>query len=83
MRSLDDHPHRGEVGALVVTVTPAGSADGFPTADLDHMLRECGFARDGDWAHTEERWTAPCRQSDTGAAPPAPEPEPDPEPEAE
>ncbi len=75
VRSLDDHPDRGEVDALVVTVTPTGSPDGLPSEDLDRMLRECGFARDGDWAEHGERWTAPCRQPRTRAAPPAPRPD--------
>jgi hypothetical protein len=72
VRSLDDHPDRGEVEALVVTVTPAEPVDGLPVTDLDHMLRECGFTRDGDWAERGDRWTAPCRQPETRAAPPAP-----------
>ncbi|MFC4033922.1 hypothetical protein ACFO3J_20910 [Streptomyces polygonati] len=72
VRSLDDHPDRGEVDALVVTVTGAGPGDGLPAAELDHMLRDCGFARDGDWEKREDHWTAPCRQPNTWGAPPAP-----------
>lgn len=75
VRSLDDHPDRGEVDALVVTVTPARSYDGLPAKDLDRMLSECGFGREHDWARGEEGWTAPCRQSGTRSAPPAPCPD--------
>lgn len=72
VRSLDDHPDRGEVDALVVTVTPRSSGDGFPAADLDRTLGQCGFRRDGEWAADGARWTAPFRQPDSRAAPPAP-----------
>jgi hypothetical protein len=72
VRSLDDHPDRGEVDALVVTVTPRASGDGFPAADLDRTLGQCGFRRDGEWAADGARWTAPFHQPDSRAAPPAP-----------
>ncbi|MEE4544458.1 hypothetical protein V2S66_21070 [Streptomyces sp. V4-01] len=78
VRCLDDHPDRGEVDALVVTVSPRTPGDRFPAADLDRMLAQCGFGRDGDWSddrsESEEDagWSAPCRQADAGAAPPAP-----------
>jgi hypothetical protein len=79
---LDDHPDRGEVDAVVITVTPDSpdspdsqdSADGFPAAELDRTLDQCGFARDGEWTRADDRWTAGCRQPDIHAAPPAPPP---------
>ncbi|WP_433891152.1 hypothetical protein [Streptomyces sp. CA-111067] len=77
---LDDHPDRGEVDAVVITVTPDSpdsqdpqdSPDGFPAAELDRTLDQCGFARDGEWTRADGRWTAGCRQPDIHAAPPAP-----------
>ncbi|WP_405583631.1 hypothetical protein [Streptomyces sp. NBC_01190] len=69
---LDDHPDRGEVDALVVTVPQDGAGEALPAKDLDRMLHKCGFARDADWTGHDDRWTAPCRQSTTWAAPPAP-----------
>jgi hypothetical protein len=72
VESLDDHPDRGEVDSLVVTVTPRAPGEDFPAAEIDRTLRQCGFARDGDWTPDGERWTAPFRQPDPGAAPPAP-----------
>jgi hypothetical protein len=72
VRCLDDHPDRGEVDALVVTVSPRTPRDRFPAADLDRTLTQCGFGRDGDWTEEGADWSAPCRQADTGAAPPAP-----------
>uniref|UniRef100_UPI002FDBEDBD hypothetical protein n=1 Tax=Streptomyces sp. IBSBF 2435 TaxID=2903531 RepID=UPI002FDBEDBD len=71
VQSLDNHPDRGEVDALVVTVTPRSADDGFPPADIDRTLGQCGFSRDGDWSQEEDRWKAPCRQPDPRAAPPA------------
>jgi len=67
---LTRHPR---VDALVVTVTP-GSGGGLPATELDRMLRQCGFARDGEWAPAPDgtRWTVPCHQRDPGAAPPPP-----------
>ncbi|WP_327290442.1 hypothetical protein [Streptomyces sp. NBC_01198] len=70
VQSLHDHPDRGEVDAVVVTVTPDRPAAGFPAAELDRTLRRCGFTRDGDWAQDGERWSTPCRQADPQAAPP-------------
>ncbi|MEW1865719.1 hypothetical protein AB0399_36010 [Streptomyces sp. NPDC088194] len=72
VRSLDDHPDRGEVDALVVTVTPRRPGDDFPAADLDRTLGECGFRREGEWARESARWTAPCTHPFVRAAPPAP-----------
>lgn len=74
VQSLADHPDRGEVDALVVTVTPRTSGHDLPAADLDRTLDQCGFARHGDWTPTGNRWTAPCRHVSTSAAPPAPPP---------
>ncbi|MFI1092002.1 hypothetical protein [Streptomyces sp. NPDC020917] len=73
VRGLDHHPDRGQVDALVVTVTP-GPGGGLPATELDRMLRQCGFARDGEWAPAPDgpRWTVPCHQRDPGAAPPPP-----------
>ncbi|MEC3992731.1 hypothetical protein VSR01_03865 [Actinacidiphila sp. DG2A-62] len=87
VRSLDDHPDRGEVDAVVVTVTPDQRSDGLPARALDDMLGRCGFARDGAWERRREqgdhgdrqgdegaaeRWSAPCRQSNTWSAPSVP-----------
>lgn len=74
VQGLDDHPHRGEVDAVVVTVTPEAPEDGFPAADLDRTLGRCGFTRDGDWTREGAAWAAACRHLRTGAAPPAPPP---------
>jgi hypothetical protein len=74
VQGLDEHPDRGEVDALVVTVTPRAPGDDIPVADLDRVLDQCGFARDGEWARAGARWTAPCRHLRTEAAPPAPPP---------
>jgi hypothetical protein len=78
VQSLDNHPDRGEVDALVITVTPDGSGDDFPATDLDRTLTQCGFTRHGDWTSEGERWGAPCRQPHTRAAPPAPPIDPEP-----
>lgn len=72
VESLDNHPDRGEVDALVITVTPRHADDGFPADDLDSTLGQCGFARDGDWTQEGDRWKVSCRQPDPRAAPPAP-----------
>ncbi|MFG1811731.1 hypothetical protein [Streptomyces sp. NPDC049040] len=78
VESLDDHPDRGEVDALVVTVTPEAPDAGFPASELDRTLGRCGFGRDGDWAREPreaaespegDKWSAPCRQTDPQAAP--------------
>jgi hypothetical protein len=93
VRSLDDHPDRGEVDAVVVTMTPDQRSDGLPARALDDMLGQCGFARDGEWERrgehgghgdrqgdggATERWSAPCRQSNTWSAPSVPETPPGP-----
>jgi hypothetical protein len=70
VQSLHDHPDRGEVDAVVVTVTPDRRDAGFPAAELDRTLRRCGFTRDGDWTQDGDRWSTPCRQADPQAAPP-------------
>lgn len=74
VQGLDDHPDRGEVDAVVVTVTPRESGDDLPVADLDRILDQCGFSRDADWNPSGARFTAACRHLRTGAAPPAPAP---------
>lgn len=93
VRSLDDHPDRGEVDAVVVTMTPEQRSDGLPARALDEMLDRCGFTRDGDWERRQqhrdrrdhhgdekaaEHWSAPCRQSNTWSAPSVPDTPPGP-----
>lgn len=55
VESLDDHPDRGEVDAVVVTVTPQDTDTAFPARDLDRTLGTCGFVRDGEWGREGER----------------------------
>lgn len=70
VQSLDTHLERGQVDALVVTVTPRRAGDGFPAADLDRALRQSGFTRDGEWSPDGDARTAPCRHPRPHAAPP-------------
>lgn len=69
LQSLHVHPDRGEVDAVVVTVTPQDAAR-FPATELDRTLRRCGFTRDAEWTRDGDTWSAPCHQADPTAAPP-------------
>jgi hypothetical protein len=72
VESLKDHPDRGEVDSVVVTLTPGRPQGGRPPAGVDAALRSCGFRRRGSWERHAGGWSAPCAQSDSRAAPPAP-----------
>ncbi|MBY8880864.1 hypothetical protein [Actinacidiphila acidipaludis] len=72
VESLNDHPDRGEVDSVVVTVSGREPHGGRPPVEVDRKLRDCGFDRHGEWARHDEGWSTPCAQSDTRAAPAAP-----------
>ncbi|SEN14800.1 hypothetical protein SAMN05216267_100227 [Actinacidiphila rubida] len=78
--SLNDHPDRGEVDSVVVTVAARRPDDGPPPSEIDATLRGCGFDRHGEWEHQGGTWSAPCAQSDAKAAPAAPPPDAEPRP---
>ena len=72
--SLNDHPDRGEVDSVVVTVEAGEPVGGHPPAGIDGRLRSCGFDRHGAWERDGDGWSTPCAQSDSRAAPSAPPP---------
>ncbi|WP_225847542.1 hypothetical protein [Streptomyces sp. HPF1205] len=69
VESLNDHPDRGEVDSVVVTLAAGRPDGGRPPAEVDDKLRECGFDRQGEWARHGDGWSAQCVQSDSRAAP--------------
>lgn len=75
VKSLNDHPDRGEVDSVVVSLTARKPDGGGPPPEIDGKLRECGFDRHGAWTRDDDGWSAPCAQADSSAAPSAPPPD--------
>lgn len=72
VQNLDDHPDRGEVDALVVTVTSCEPGDGLPPRDVERTLHTCGFHLTGQWKRHGDRWVSPCAESHAQASAPEP-----------